>query len=209
VLPSIDPPEAFVERDQANPTPVPPLALKVWLPRGGTLTDAGEMTTEASTVVAGEVVADADSGLPVLAAVPLAVPVKVSVPAPEVVQLKAYPTVDPAVMVVPPGVTGPQVAEAVPLAVVASGTTVTEFAAAPLAPAVLRTFAVRETDCPALTVPGGCAAKVSASAAGAWTVVAGEVVADAVSALPLLAAVPFTVATMERVPVVSGVQVKP
>jgi hypothetical protein len=40
-------------------------------------------------------------------------------------------------------------------------------------------------------------------------VVAGDVVAEVESAFPLFAAVPFTVATMESVPVVSGVQVNP
>jgi len=207
VLELIAPPEALVESDQVKPVPLPPLALKAWLPFGATLADAGEMTTAASTVVAGEVVAAAERGLPVLPAVPLAVAVKVSVPAPDTVQLKLYPSVAPAAMVEAPGETEPQVAAAVPLTVVTVGAAVTRVAGAPPAAAVLRTFAVSETTCPALTVPGGCVAKVTESAAGAWTVVAGVVVADAVSGVPLFAAVPFTVATMESVPVVSGVQV--
>jgi hypothetical protein len=138
-----------------NPVPVPPLALKLTLPRGGALAVAGEMTTGASTVVAGPVVALAERAFPVLAAVPLAAAVKVSVPAPEVVQLNAYPTVEPAVMVEAPGETEPQDAEALPLTVFTVGATVTEFAAAPPAGAVLRTFAVRDTTCPALTDAGG------------------------------------------------------
>lgn len=198
-----------MESDQVNPVPVPPLGLKAWLPRGGTLAVAGAMTTGASTLVAGDVVVVAERGFPVLPAVPLAVAVKVTLPAPEVVQLKVYPTVEPAVMVDAPGDAAPQVAEAVPLTVVTLGAMVTDVAEAPPPAAVFRTFAVRETTCPALTVPGGCAANVTESAAGAWTVVAGELVAAAVSAFPLFAAVPFTVATMESVPVVSGVQVKP
>jgi hypothetical protein len=207
VPPLIDPPEAFVDSDQVKPVPVPPLAVNVWLPRGGTFAVAGEMVTGASTVVAGEVVAAAESAVPVLAAVPFAVAVKVSVPAPDVVQLNPYPSVEPAPMVEAPGETAPQVAEAVPLTVATVGVTVTERADAPPAAAVLRTFPVNETTCPALTVPGGCAANVTARAAGAWIVVAGEVVAEAESAFPLLAAVPLTVATRARVPVVSGVQV--
>jgi len=117
-------------------------------------------------------------------------------------------TVELALIIEAPGEAAVQVAAAVPLTVFTVGVTVTEFAAAPPAGAVLRTFAVSETSCPALTDAGGCAAKVTARPAGAWIVVAGVVVAEVVSAFPLFAAVPLTVATTASVPAVRGVQVK-
>ena len=64
------------------------------------------------------------------------------------------------------------------------------------------------TACPALTCAGGCAAKVTASPAAAWTVVAGVVVADAESAVPVPAAVPLALAVNVSVPAPDTVQVK-
>ena len=105
------------------------------------------------------------------------------------------------------GEAAPQVAEAPP-APVAVGVTVTPFAEAPPAGAVFRTLAVSVTAWPALTVAGGWAWKVTARPAAAWTVVAGLVVAAAVSAAPELAAVPLAVAVKVTVPAPAGVQVK-
>ena len=105
------------------------------------------------------------------------------------------------------GLAAPQVAEAPP-APVAVGVTVTPFAEAPPAGAVFCTFAVSVTAWPALTVAGGWAWKVTARPAAAWTVVAGLVVAAAVSAAPELAAVPLAVAVKVTVPAPAGVQVK-
>ena len=55
---------------------------------GGWARKVTDRPAAARTVVAGAVVAAAESGVPEFAAVPLAVAVKVSVPAPETVQVK-------------------------------------------------------------------------------------------------------------------------
>jgi hypothetical protein len=173
---------------------------------GGWAWKATARPAGAWTVVAGEVVAAATSGRLVFAAVPLAVAVKVTVPAPEGVQVKVKGTVVLAAMAEEAGEAAPQVAEApVP---VAAGVTVTPFAVAPPAGAVFCTFTVSVTAWPALTVAGGWAWKVTANPAGSWTVVAGLVVAAAVSAAPELAAVPLAVAVKVTVPAPEGVQVK-
>ena len=44
------PPDAFVDSDQIYPVPLPPEAVKAWVPRGGTVAVAGEMVTPAVTV---------------------------------------------------------------------------------------------------------------------------------------------------------------
>ena len=110
-------------------------------------------------------------------------------------------------MTVAPGVTAPQVAAAVPVAPVIVGVTVTAFAGAPGVGAVFRTLAVSVTAWPATRGEAGWAAKVTASPAGAWTVVAGAVVAAATSAAPVPADVPFAVAVNVIVPAPDTVQV--
>jgi hypothetical protein len=105
------------------------------------------------------------------------------------------------------GEAAPQVADAPP-APVAVAVTLTPLAEAPPAGAVFCTLAVSVMACPALTVAGGWAWKVTASPAAAWTVVAGEVVTAAVSATPELTAVPLAVAVKVTVPAPEGVQVK-
>ena len=86
--------------------------------------------------------------------------------------------------------------------------TVTAVAEAPPEAAVFRTVAVIATACPALTGDGGWAEKLTDRPAAARTVVAGEVVADALSGRLVLAAVPLAVAVKVMVPAPEGVQVK-
>jgi hypothetical protein len=97
-------------------------------------------------------------------------------------------------------VTGPQVADAVPVGPVTVGVTVTAFAEAPGVAAVLRTFAMSVTVWAALMVKGGCAANATVSVAADRIVVAGEVVARPVIAVPVPADVPFAVAVKASVP---------
>ena len=73
------------------------------------------------------------------------------------------------------------------------GVTVTLFAAAPPAGAVLVTFTVNVTDCPTLIVAGGCVAKAARSPA-AWTVTPFVLTGPADSAAPEFASVPLAVA---------------
>ena len=110
-------------------------------------------------------------------------------------------------MAVAPGVTAPQVAVAVPDTVVTVGVTVTASATAPPATAVFWTLTVRATACPATYDAAGCAANAADSPAATWTVVAGAVVASAVSAVPVPAAVPFAVARNVSVPAPETAQV--
>ena len=109
-------------------------------------------------------------------------------------------------MAVAPGVAAPHVAAAVPVAPTTVGVTVTPLAAALPAAAVLLTFAVSVTACPATRGDAGWAAKATASAAGVWTVVAGAVVAAPTSAVPVPPAVPFAVAVKVSVPAPETVQ---
>ena len=108
-------------------------------------------------------------------------------------------------MVEEPGEALPQEAPPAPVKV---GATVTPVAEAPPEVAVLRTLAVSVTAWPALTGEGGWAEKVTARPAAAWTMVAGEVVAEALSGRPVLAAVPVAVAVKVMEPAPEGVQVK-
>ena len=96
------------------------------------------------TVVAGVVVVATESAAPVFAAVPVAVAVNETVPAPAGAQVKVNPTVKPAAMVDAPGVAVVQVAEAPPVPVDV-GVTVTPVADAPPAAAVFRTLAMSVT----------------------------------------------------------------
>jgi len=109
-------------------------------------------------------------------------------------------------MVVAPGEGVPQVAVAFPDTVVNDGVTVTAFAAAPPAPAVFCTLAVSATAWPATSVDAGGDAKLTASPAAAWIVVAGLVVAAPVTAVPEPADVPFAVAVNVIVPEPDTVQ---
>ena len=70
-----------------NPAPLPPLALKAWVPRGATLAVAGAKASTARTVVAGAVVTAMVSAVPEFAAVPVAVAVNLMVPAVSGVQV--------------------------------------------------------------------------------------------------------------------------
>jgi hypothetical protein len=86
------------------------------------------------------------------------------------------------------------------------GVTVTPFAVAPPEAAVFSTFAVSVTTCPATYEAAGCAANATDRPAAAWTVVAGVVVAAAVSAVPVPPAVPFAVALKASEPAPDTVQ---
>jgi hypothetical protein len=174
---------------------------------GGWARKVAARPAAAWTVVAGAVVAAAASAAPEFTSAPFAVAVKVVVPAPDGVQVKVNATVELAVMTEEAGLAAVQLAEAPP-APVAVGVTTTLVAEAPPAATLFRTLAMSVTTWPALIVTGGWAWKVTARPAGAWTVVAGAVVAVAVRAVPEPAAVPFAVAVKARVPVPDGVHVK-
>jgi uncharacterized protein (DUF983 family) len=172
----------------------------------GCAANATDRPAAAWTVVAGVVVAAAVSAAPVPAAVPFAVAVNVIVPEPDTVQLYVYGCVAPAVIAVAPGVTAPQIADAVPVTVLTDAFTVTPFAVAPPAAAVFSTFTVSATTCPVTYEAAGCAANATDSPAAAWTVVAGFVVTVAVSTVPVPADVPFAVAVNLNVPAPFTVQ---
>jgi hypothetical protein len=160
------------------------------------------------TVVGGDVVAAAASGAPVPAAVPLALTVNVTVPAPDTTQVKTKSWAVPAAMAVAPGLAGWQAASAVPLAFAAVGPTTTPSATAPPTGAVFTTLAVSVSTRPALTGDGGWATKATAIPAAARTAVEGDVVAEATSGVPVPAAVPLALAVNVIVPAPDTVQSK-